>query len=40
MDNDWTGGTISWDDITTRELDEIFCELCKAEILAHLEEHH
>ena len=40
MDNDWTGEAIPWDDITTRKLDEIFCDSCKAEVLAWLNSHY
>ena len=43
MDNDGSDDedtSTPWTDITTRNSNEIFCELCKAEILAHLEEHH
>ena len=40
MDNDGKNDVPKWTDITARNIDEIFCEQCKAEILAHLEEHH
>ena len=40
MDNDGGDGVPKWSDITARNINEIFCEQCKAEILAHLEEHH
>ena len=32
--------TYVWTDITTRSIDEIFCDQCYNQIIAHLENHH